>query len=85
MPRKTGIKISTTPKTPYELGPKLIDDQGDSVTDPNLDAVRTSPVGAGAINMSTFEELQSDSLVELKRIRRANELILGQDVDVPTD
>ncbi|KKM62417.1 hypothetical protein LCGC14_1521830, partial [marine sediment metagenome] len=47
MPRKTGTTVSPMPATPYVLGPKLVDDEGDSVTDPNLDAVRTVPVGVG--------------------------------------
>ncbi len=85
MPRKTGTTISAMPVTPYALGPKLIDDEGDSVTDSNLDAVRTVPVGVGGVNMNTLEALQADSLNELKRIRRANEILIDQEVSVPED
>ena len=82
MPRRTGITISTTPKTPYELGPKLVDAEGDSVTQDEANAVRTFPVGTGNTNLTKVETATLESLIELKRIRRANELILGQDVEL---
>ena len=85
MPRKTGITVVREHTTPYELGPKLIDDEGDSVTDPALDAVRTVPIGVGGVNMNTLETLQAESLNELKRIRRANEILIDEVVDVPED
>ncbi len=85
MPRKTGTAVASSVTTPYELGPKLIDDEGDSVTDPNLDAIRTVPVGVGGINMNTLETLQAESLTELKKIRRANEILIDQEVDEPTN
>ena len=85
MPRKTGIVVSISKTTPYELGPKLIDDQGDSITDPELDAVRTVPIGAGGIDMNTLETLQAESLNELKKIRRANEILIDQVVETPED
>ena len=85
MPRKTGTTVSPMPATPYVLGPKLVDDEGDSVTDPNLDAVRTVPVGVGGVNINTLETLQAESLNELKRIRRASEILIDEEVDVPED
>ena len=81
MPRKTGITVATFQTTPFDLGPKLIDDEGDSVTDPNLDAVRTSPVGVGGITLANVQSTLEESLEELKKIRQANELIIGQEVD----
>ena len=81
MPRKTGITAASFQTTPFELGPKLIDDEGDSVTDPNLDAVRTSPVGVGGITLANVQSTLEESLEELRRIRQANELIIGQEVD----
>ena len=81
MPRKTGITAVTEQVTPFDLGPKLIDDEGDSVTDPNLDAVRTSPVGVGGITLANVQSTLEESLEELRRIRQANELIIGQEVD----
>jgi len=81
MPRKTGIEISKSPVTPYDLGPKLVDDEGDSVTDTNLDAVRTAPVGVGGVGLTDVQSTLEESLEELKKIRRADELILGQSVE----
>ena len=81
MPRKTGITAATFQTTPFDLGPKLIDDEGDSVTDPNLDAVRTSPVGVGGIDLAGVQSTLEESLEELKRIRHTNALMLGQEVE----
>ena len=85
MPRKGGTSLTAPIDTPYELGPKLIDDEGDSITDPDLNAVRTVPVGVGGVNMNSSEALQAESLNELKRVRRGIEILIDQAVDVPED
>ncbi len=81
MPRKMGTAVAREQITPYELGPKLIDDEGDSVTEPSKDAVRTFPVGVGGTDLANIQLTLEENLEELKKIRRANELILGQEVD----
>ncbi len=85
MPRKTGITVVREHTLPYKLGPKLIDDEGDSVTDPNLDAVRTVPIGVGGFGITDLMSTLDESLNELKRTRRGIEILIDEVVDVPED
>lgn len=85
MPRKTGMQGASFPITPYNQGPSLIDAEGDSMTEDNEDALRTYPVGEGGATLAMVKSVLDESLTELRRIRRANELQLGEDVEVDGD
>lgn len=91
MPRKTTRTLAHGfPVTPYHLGPKLIDSEGDEVTIPERDAVRVVLAPGGGLEgedggpvvnvMGDIQDSLDEQLEELKRIRRANEFILGQEV-----
>lgn len=80
MPRKSGTKINTPSVTPFAQGPSMIDAEGDSMTQDVDNALRTFPVGSGGYDLTSLQSVLDESLEELKKIRLANELILGQEV-----
>ena len=85
MPRKTGTTAVTEVRTPYEKGPTIIDAEGDSITEDDIDALRVYPIGDDGESMTDVHSTSQQVLNELKRIRKANEIMIDQLVDVPDD
>ena len=81
MPRKTGMEGASFSVTPFDKGPSLIDAEGDSMTVDALDALRVNSVTVEGITATDIKAALDDQLYELKRIRRANELQLGESVE----
>ena len=82
MPRKTGITTPSFPITPYEQGPSIIDAEGDSMTQDDVDALRVYPIAEGGAGIAELVSASEESLLELKKIRIASERILGQEVSL---
>ena len=85
MPRKTGTAAVTQQRTPYEKGATIIDSEGDSITQDDRNALRVYPLGTGDDNLSSMQTTLDASLIELRKIRRANEILIDQEVDEPED
>ena len=95
-PRKTLSTLDQGyPVTPYELGEQLIDDEGDSMAQNDADALRVYPVGLNGAgeeitiatlenSLTNVESMLGENLEELKKIRRANEVIIDEEV-MPLD
>ena len=78
MPRKTLRNYAHgLPVTPNDIGPLMVDSEGDEITVPGEDALRVS--------LSPESHGPAEEIIEeLRRIRVASELILGQEVEPMT-